>query len=214
MLTGNAKAQPQNGSEQIGGLADAGIANQHLFAGLKWNMSLLRVNMDPAARPNKLWRYFIAVLCFRAHLLPWQCVRVVYTKKRSILLPWHSSLTFFKTQLKHFLRPRGSKRGAILKNEFLSWYWGWVPFPESEFFCHATSLSKNIYPFCQFSMGLKFVRLLLGEMSWYQGIFSLFEVDSNPNTMTGLSLYCRLNCHGIEDELGEMYWVVQRIKST
>ena len=42
----------------------------------------------------------------------------------------------------------------------------------------------------------------------------MFEVDSNPNTMTRLSLYCRLNCHGIEDELGEMYWVVQRIKCT
>ena len=35
MLTGNVKAQPQNGGEQIGRFPYAGIAKQHFFTSLK-----------------------------------------------------------------------------------------------------------------------------------------------------------------------------------
>lgn len=35
VLTGNVKAQAEDGSEQIGGLANAGITHQHFFASLQ-----------------------------------------------------------------------------------------------------------------------------------------------------------------------------------
>lgn len=57
MLTANVKAQPKNGSEQIGGLANAGIAHQHLFTGLK-KMKYESHESQHGPAANQVWRYF------------------------------------------------------------------------------------------------------------------------------------------------------------
>ena len=63
------------------------------------------------------WIHFKVLL--NAVLL-WQAVSVVLIKKRSILLPWHTTVTFRHVELKMILRSRGSFWYATCKNAILS----------------------------------------------------------------------------------------------